>query len=160
MKVYLVCGVPGSGKTWVCNQLTESFTYVPHDDDLKSPHRRAMLKARLYCAERIPLTDCPFAERELRLSLEAFGFIVKPYFIIEHPDICAARYFTREGKQLAKSSLTRAVTILQRAREWNAPCGTSEEILALLKSEARHGKEKERTDRSPEAQAGDVEPSV
>ena len=30
-KVYILVGAPGSGKTWVANQIRDRYTYVSHD---------------------------------------------------------------------------------------------------------------------------------
>ncbi len=43
-KIYLVCGVPGSGKTWVCKQLTDKFQYVAHDDYPVAQYSSALYK--------------------------------------------------------------------------------------------------------------------
>ena len=134
MIVYLVCGVSGSGKTWACKQLADDFNYVPHDKHylnivgaLKDAH--AMFP-------NVPLlTECPFGERPLRDELEANGFEVRPYFVVEAPNIVSMRYAQRENKPAPKNALTRAVTIMERVREWNAPYGTSEQIRVLLAAE-------------------------
>lgn len=132
--LYLLCGVPGSGKTWVCRQLSNKMTYVPHDDYIKSGLLPALMRA---AALALPvLTECPFGERELREELERRGFDVRPVFIVEKPDVVAARYFNREKRPLAQASITRATSIKRRAEEWQAPYGTSADILALLEREA------------------------
>ena len=82
------------------------------------------------------LTDCPFGERETKLQFTDMGLTVKPYFVIEEPDVVAARYEKREGKPASQATLTRATTIKKRADEWNAPQGTAAEVLAMLKAVA------------------------
>lgn len=129
--VYLICGVPGSGKTWVCEQLMDKFAYVPHDMFLKT-HSGVVI----YTASASPkpvITECPFGERLLREELEAVGCHVIPYFIIEKPEVIKARYEKRENRPLPKASHTRAASIIDRALEWKAPWGTSEQILTKLK---------------------------
>lgn len=60
------CGVSGSGKTWVCEQVKDLFTYVPHDENMKNICS-AIVKAN---ADKPLITECPFGERYLKESLE------------------------------------------------------------------------------------------
>jgi len=129
--IYLVCGVSGAGKTWVCSQLTDKFTYVPHDAFFDSINR-ALVKASK-SSDKPLITEVPFGERPLRESLERIGFEVKPVFVIEKPETVAARYMSREGKPIQKSAYSRAATISGRALEWKAKAGTSAEILRYLR---------------------------
>lgn len=129
--VYLVCGVSGSGKTWVCKQLQHKFTYVPHDEHFKDHDSVAVGAAKAH--DKPVITECPFGERLLRAKLEKAGVKVIPYFVVEHPDIVARRFLLREKKPIQKAAITRAVTIIERAKEWHAPMGTSEQILRALR---------------------------
>jgi hypothetical protein len=128
--IYLVCGVPGSGKSWVCNQLKNLFTYVPSDDFEKGFHLDALKAAS---RNKPLLTDCPFGESALRTRLENANFKVIPYFIVENLETIKSRYKSRTRKDLPKNHQTRAATILDRAKEWKAKYGTSEEVLKMLK---------------------------
>jgi hypothetical protein len=130
--IYLVCGVPGSGKTWVCNQLKSLFTYVPHDDFEKGFHLTALKAA---AREKPLLTDCPFGESSLRTKLEAANFKVIPYFIVEDLETIKSRYKSRTRRDLPKNQQTRAASIIDRAKEWKAKYGTSEQVLKMLKDE-------------------------
>lgn len=129
-KVYLVCGVPGSGKSWVCTQLTDKFDYLPHDDFTDFAGALATV-AKI--SQKPILADCPFAERLLREKLEGRSIPVIPIFIIEEPGVVARRYQKREGRSVSKSTLTRAVTIRNRANEWNAFQGNAQEVLDYLR---------------------------
>ena len=131
--VYLICGVPGSGKTWVCESLKGLATYVPIDRYHESALMPTLEKTSNASDTSIVL-DCPFGERLLRGRLEAAGFTVRPFFIVEPVHVVQERYYQREGRYLGKAHVTRATTILDRALEWQAPYGTSEEILCLLKA--------------------------
>ena len=131
--VYLVCGVPGSGKTWVCEQLRHKFNYVAHDDHLKDLVGAILRSSASSSAPTI--TECPFAEREMRIKLTMHGFQVRPIFIVEDPDTVRSRYMAREGREPHRGALTRADSIGARAREWQAPYGTSTEMLAYLLKE-------------------------
>lgn len=127
--IYLVCGVPGSGKTWVCEQLTHKFHYIPHD--LHSHKKLVHLASQMN--DRYIVMDCPFAERKLRDLLEDADIIVKPIFIVEEPDVIKSRYLKRNGYMPTPGILTRANTIMEKVREWDAYYGTSKEVLAYLK---------------------------
>lgn len=128
--VYLVCGVSGSGKTWVCKQLANKFTYVPHDEHFKD-HVAAVFRAGLK-SDKPVITEVPFAERDAKTKLEYLGCNVIPIFVVETPETVRKRYFQREGKEPQKAALTRAVSITERAKEWKTPMGTSSEVLKYL----------------------------
>ncbi len=134
--IYLLCGVSGSGKTWVCEQLQEQcpgkFHYIPHD---KHYDKIVDVINREETMGKPIITECPFGERLMRDQLQAHKHTVKPYFVIEPPVVVHRRYMNREGKPLPKNAFTRASTIVQRADEWKAPKGTSSEVLELLKGE-------------------------
>lgn len=128
--ILLICGVSGAGKTWVCKQLVGKFNYIPRDEHFKD-HEEA-LHVAAHNSDRALITECPFGERPLRENLECRGHIIIPFFVIESPAIVAQRYYMREGKPVQKSALTRAESIIERALEWDAPHGKSEEMLRLL----------------------------
>lgn len=130
--IYLVCGVPGSGKTWVCNQLQNDFIYVAHDDFIKLDYVAALSNAT-DGAHKPLLAECPFGERELREKLQAVGFKVIPVFVVETPETVRVRYQARTGKPATQAMITRAISIGQRAREWGAYAGKSEQVLNHLR---------------------------
>lgn len=141
-KVILVCGVSGSGKTWICEQLKHKFEYVPHDqyyDDIVP----VIVNIALGSNKPI-ITEVPFAERPLRDALQSLGFDIFPVFVIEDAEVVSQRYLAREGKPIQKSAYTRASTIIKRAEEWGSPHGTSQEVLEYLQGlvfEERSGSE-------------------
>lgn len=130
--IYMVCGVPGSGKTWVCSQLLDKFEYIQHDKYTKALPE--VLKFTCKNSAKPIITDCPFGERKLKESIELLGMEVIPVFIVEDPDLVKSRYETRDKKPFPKSGYTRRSTIVERAKEWNAVYGTSEFILEYLKT--------------------------
>ncbi len=140
--IYLICGVPGSGKSWICEQLKYKFTYVPHDHYFVGYRMHKMEATRQYLAAidaaasgpSPVITDSPFAEREMKEKMERLGLTVQPYFVIEPVAVVQARYSNRTGYDLPPSSATRAITIKKRAEEWGAPYGTSTEVLNMLKA--------------------------
>lgn len=150
--VYLLIGVSGSGKSWVCRQVADKFNYIPHDrcwshpfakpaDGLdpkwgpkgcKSTHVETLIK-EAKTSEKPILTEVPFGERKIREDLEASGLTVKPVFVIEEPNVVASRYEAREKKPLHKAAITRASSIKERAKEWGGYAGTSSDVLEYLK---------------------------
>jgi len=130
-KVILICGVSGSGKTWVAKQLDpEKFAYISHDqyrDDLPT-----VIQAVSETTTRPVVTECPFGERVLKEKLEKMRLEVIPVFIVEEPSLIAKRYMEREGKAIGKAPMTRATTIKDRVKEWDAFSGTSKEVLEYL----------------------------
>ncbi len=149
--IYLIIGVSGCGKSWVSRQLTDKFTYVPHDrcwshptakpdsgDDPKwqpgaiSTHLKEISDAVKKSTKPV-ITEVPFAERQLRADLEAQGIQVVPVFVIEDPDVVKKRYEAREKKPIPKPAYSRAKTIINRAKEWGAFYGTSDEVFKHLK---------------------------
>lgn len=137
--IYLVVAVPGSGKSWVCDQLTDLFHYVHHDGYIGHiKHPEAYVDAILEATETAKkplLTEAPFSISKIKDPLEAAGHKVKPVFIIEDPAVLSARYLKREKKPIPKGHLTRMGTYAARAKAWKAFTGTSQEVLDYLKKE-------------------------
>lgn len=136
--VFLVCGVPGSGKTWVCDQLAGRYVYVPHDKFMRAPKEdfvQALHHAATVSTTPV-ITDCPFGETKLRELMVEAGLTVKPFFIVETAEVAQDRYMRREGKALGAAAVSRCATIKDRALEWDSPYGTSAEVLVLLMREA------------------------
>lgn len=136
-KIYLVVGVPGSGKSWVCEQLKEKFTYVHHDGYIYLKRPGAYVQAILEIAPTATkplLTEAPFSVRETLDPLVAAGYEVIPVYIIEDPDVVAERYANRESKAIPQGHLTRMNTYRMRAQESGAFQGTSSQVLEHLKA--------------------------
>lgn len=153
--VYLVCGVSGSGKSWVCRQLKEKFSYVPHDKCWSHPTAKPsdgpdpkwgpkgsksihtdVISLVAKMSQRPIVTECPFGERQVRTELEAKGLKVIPIFVVEEPGVVARRYQSREGKPIPAAAFSRASSIIDRAREWKSFHGTSDQVLEHLKGVA------------------------
>lgn len=126
--IYLVCGVPASGKTWVCSQL-KGFTYVPHDDYIGKDLISALATAA--AGDRPVVSEVPFGERELINALRGKHFVVRPYFIIEPAGVISNRHRPRGGTP-SPSTMKRLPGLIKLAEEWKAPYGTSTKIFRLL----------------------------
>ena len=132
MNIVLICGTPGSGKTWICNQLKDKYFYIPHDDYIGKDYGWALIKKSRSIDKPI-LGEAPFQISELIRRLQNSGATVKPYFIIEDSETTKTRYEDREKKPIPQGHLTRIETLKKRAKEYRAPYGTSSEILEMLK---------------------------
>src|SRR5262245_42204825 len=128
--VYLVIGVPGAGKTWLCKQLPSSFNYVPHDrcwthpsgakpgpkypdwgpPGSKSTHLETIVKEAKASLKPV-VTEVPFGERRLRDELVSRGLKVVPLFVVEDPDTVAKRYANRERRPLPPAAAARVSTM-------------------------------------------------
>lgn len=133
LKIFLVIGVPSSGKSWVCEQLSDLFHYVPNDDYIGEDYGAALIKAAHVAALPV-LAEAPFGISELKERLEAEEIEVVPVFIIEEDDILAERYEAREHREIPKGHLSRQRTYVTRAEEYGAFSGTSEEVLEHLRT--------------------------
>lgn len=130
-KAYLVVGCPGSGKSWVCDQLKQMFRYVPHDMFINKDYLDAIQRSK--DTDKPLLIETPFSISQIKEPLEKRGFQVEPVFIQEKPETIAERYKARENRDIPKGHLTRQQTYASRAKEANAFSGTSSEVLEHLK---------------------------
>lgn len=134
-KIYLVVGVPGSGKSWVCEQLASAFDHLPHDEYENLTHYISDIKRLTQFAKKPVLIETPFSVSQILGPLQADGYDVTPVFIIETEDVTTKRYEDREGKAIPKGHLTRIKTYAARAAELGSFRGTSEEVLDFLKKQ-------------------------
>lgn len=137
-KAYMVIGCPGSGKSWVCDQLKDAFDYVHHDLYIGmagDTYVKEIMK-RASDATKPLLIEAPFSVSQIKDPLEAAGLKITPVFIQEDRGIISDRYMKRENKEIPKGHLTRQETYRQRADEWKSFKGTSSQVLEHLKSEA------------------------
>lgn len=133
--IIILVGTPGSGKTWVANQLTDKFCVVAHDIyGMTSMRAYVHTISEFANRETRPvLCETPFSLTQIQHPLMALGFEVVPIFIIETPEVTRQRYEARENRPIPTGHLTRIRTYIQRAKDLNSPIGTAEEILKLLK---------------------------
>lgn len=136
-KIYMVVGCPGSGKSWVCDQLKDKFTYLNHDGYIHLKQPGSYVKAILEKAEdssKPILIEAPFSISQTKDPLEDKGYDVECVYIIEDHNIISDRYKKRERKDIPPGHLTRQNTYLQRAKDSKAFTGTSDEVLKHLQS--------------------------
>lgn len=131
--IYVVIGVPGSGKTWVCNQLRDKFKVVAHDDYMNGNYVDALKKAAKTSDKPI-LAEAPFSIKNTMEPLEDDGYKVIPVFILEDEITTTRRYEARDKKPIPKQHLTRLNTYRERAKDMAAFSGTSQEVLEYLQN--------------------------
>lgn len=112
--VHLIIGAPGSGKTWVCEQLKDRFCYVPHDDYAVPAYGQALLEASRHATQAI-LAEAPFRASLIVDELKRSGVKVVQHYLVERPDVVAHRYEMREGKPIPKQHLATLARYTQRA---------------------------------------------
>lgn len=134
-RVFMVIGCPGSGKSWVMNQLTDKFHLVLHDQFLGKVYLSEIAK-QSKIATRPLLIETPFSISQIKDPLEQCGFQITPVFIQEHPQVIMQRYLAREGRAIPPGHLTRQQTYRDRALMWGAFMGTSSEVLEHLRRAA------------------------
>lgn len=137
-KAYMVIGCPGSGKSWVCDQLKELFDYVHHDLYIGmagDTYVNEIVK-RSASAKKPLLIEAPFSISQIKDPLQQMGFEIEPVFIQEDPQTITERYLKRENKPIPKGHLTRQETYRSRADEWKSFKGTSSQVLEHLKNKA------------------------
>jgi CBS domain-containing protein len=129
----IVAGVPGSGKSWVLDRLVGLATVVRNDDFL-DPERLAAAITAAAASGKAVVADIPFGERKLMARLGARGVAAELVFIVEAPDVIAARLTGRDGKPPASGVLTRAARMAETARGYGAFHGTAGQVLHYLKA--------------------------
>lgn len=138
--IYLVVGVPGSGKSLVCENLLRivgdgKIDYVHHDLYIGmggSAYVKEILKHRKHTPTALTLTEAPFSVSLIRDPLLEAGEEVETFYIVEPEQIVSDRYLLRESKSIPRGHLTRQNTYWRRAHEEGAFVGTSNEVLKHL----------------------------
>lgn len=131
--MYLVVGVPGSGKSWVTSQLREGYEVVPHDDHIGN-HYGKVLEQKYKVGERNILGELPFSISETKEYLEGKKVPLDIVFILEKEPVLKRRYWERDGKEIPQGHLTRQKTYTQRALQYKSVSGSSDKILNYLKT--------------------------
>lgn len=131
----MVVGCPGSGKSWVCDQLKDQYHYVHHDAyiGMQGPVYVDAIKKASKTAHKTLLIEAPFSISQIVDPLIADGFEIEMVFIQEKDDVISGRYEKREKKPIPQGHLTRQQTYAQRARDSGSFSGTSEEVFKYLR---------------------------
>lgn len=137
--IYMLVAVPGTGKTWVMDQVTEQFKQVRHDEYIglgTEAYVEAIQEAAQKAMKPV-LIEAPFSISEVKDPLTEAGFKVIPLVIAESPGTLAYRYETDPSRSgpIPKGHLTRMGTYLQRAKQFGWFVGTTEQVLDHLKNQ-------------------------
>lgn len=124
--LYIVAGCSGSGKSWVCKQLTDKFDYVSYDSNRKKHHLDLLLapgsKPKLY---DMPIKISTFIKRH------SDQFDIKAVFILETDEAIRTRIEARGGTWT--HYLARRNKIMgRRAAKYGVFSGSSRDVLAYL----------------------------
>lgn len=140
----MLVGCPGSGKSWVANQMKQSMDYIPHDNFIKTPStylQNILSHVKNKKNDTPLLIETPFSINQLKEPLKNRGLDVECVFIQENHDTLKNRYETREGKPIPEGHLTRQQTYAERAKESGSFFGSSNQVLDYLKSKMGPDKE-------------------
>ena len=136
--IYLIVGVPASGKSWVCNQLREQCEYIAHDDHIAIPsaYLRKVLFQLSKCPTKAVLIEAPFS-MGIMDDLLAKGYFVQPVFVIEKESVLRERYRLRgrNEEHIIRGHLTRQETYRLRAINHKAFAGDSSAVLTYLREQ-------------------------
>lgn len=127
--VYMVCGVSGSGKSWVCNQLIDKFYYVSYDSTPKNKHLRSIIENP---TDKPVLYDPPIKISTF-IKRNSHQFDIRPIFIIEDEITIRARLKARGGNW-TESAANRMRAIDARTKKYGVFSGTSCQVLEYLRS--------------------------
>lgn len=127
--VYMVCGVSGAGKSWVCDQLTDKFYYVSYDNNRKNKHIDLLLNNT---TDKPALYD-PMIKISTFIKRNSFQFDIRPVFIIEKEEVVRERLEGRGG-EFTPYIITRMNAMNKRNAKYGIFSGTSQEVLDYLKN--------------------------
>jgi len=126
--IYIVSGISGAGKSWVCNQLKDKFNYISYDENNKKDHLDLLKSSPI---DKITLYD---------LNIKTSTFIRNNHKDFNIHMVVILGDFLKVKEQLVSrgGSVTvgtyRRWNIMQkRAEEYGDFSGSSSEVLKYLK---------------------------
>ena len=128
--LYLVCGCAGSGKSWVCKQLTDKFTYISQDEHRKKDHVDLLRAAGA-------LTKPILHDANIKISTfirrHSDEFDIHAVFIIEDEATVKQRIESRGG--IFTDHIPKRMDVMvKRSAKYGEFAGTSGQVLEYLKS--------------------------
>lgn len=132
MRLFILIGAPGIGKTWLCNRLSNDFTIISSDrnrDNIDEAIRSALQQDKPVLVD-IPFRIKAFIER-WRLTLPACVVVS----LVEDEATHRARLASRGG-EYTDSILKRVRRVDSIARRYGNISGTSDELLDRLSQES------------------------
>lgn len=133
-KIILIAGVPGSGKTWVTDQLTNEYEVMKHDDYINHNYVNAIIREARNEGKPI-LIETPFSISQIIEPIQKVRLKVEVVCIIEDESVLEDRYMKREFTIIPMGHLTRNQTYYDRAQDKGYFYGPSESVLKHLKTQ-------------------------
>lgn len=126
--IYIVTGAPGSGKSWVCDQLANNYTYISYDDFPKESHLQLIFSDN----SGKPILYDPWRKATSFVKRYSDSLDIRLIVIKETREIVRERILNRGGTLTDKIDkyTDRAFNISKNAFF----SGTSSEVLNFLKS--------------------------
>lgn len=125
--VYLVTGASGSGKSWVCSQLTDKFDYVEHDAT-----KRDAVRAAILSSHRSHVMYDPTVGVSTFIKRNSDVFDIKLVVIKELEEVIRARIQGRGG--VFTPHILKRMSRMSSLSSNAAFAGTSDEVLNFLKN--------------------------
>lgn len=127
--IYIVSGIAGSGKSWVCNQLTSKFHYIAYDKNKKKDHLHLIRSAP---KDKIILYDLNInTSTFIRRNCEEFNI----RFVTILGDFLQVKQQLKDrGGKITKGTYSRWKVMKKRANTYGECQGSSSEILKYLKN--------------------------
>lgn len=141
-KVYLLVGVPGSGKSWVAAQVKHLCLYLEHDayidnEDPEGDYIKDIIELVPH-AKKPVLLETPFSVSFYTEKLVKAGIPVKLLYICPDRHTLETQYRDRADRlgkpvrDINKGHLTRNRTFIDRALASGDIVGDSEAVLKIL----------------------------
>lgn len=126
-KIIVVAGASGSGKSWVCDRLKNTVSYMPYDKVDKKNIRSIMWNSQSELIIYDPTTHVSsFIKRNSDL------FEIELVVIQEKQEVIESRLIARGGK--LTESVKRRIARMKKLSEKSIFTGTSEEVLRYLRN--------------------------
>jgi len=131
--VFLLCGPPGCGKTWISEQIQDRFNFVVHDEHPIDVYPSALLNASRV-SELPILGNAPFRCGVVIQYLRIRKVDCKAIYIVEPYDVVAQRFIKREGREKFSSWHQKNIRHQNKRAETQADFkGTADEVLEYMK---------------------------
>lgn len=140
-KIYMLCGAPAAGKSWVVNRLQDhienKFIYVSYDNTPKKQHIEL-----LQIPNELPKIYDPTFKISTIIQRHSDSLDLHPVFIYELDDVIIRRMKERGG-DITPTITKRNKEILKRHKKYGGFIGTSEEVFQYLLRELGDSNETE-----------------
>jgi len=129
-KIYVLVGVPASGKSWVCSQLREQYHHLAHDEYARDAYVAALKSAAQ--GNRPILAEAPFNAADLVAKLRMSAIPTEQILVTAPLNTITARYYERNGKDYPANFRTNHGRYeADSSRFWFS--GTSSQVVDKLK---------------------------